>query len=225
MYFNRGKLTDLPQLKSVIEGLVSDSPKAMKRLFDLFYNKLCLYAMRYTQTMPVAEEIVSDVMYRVWQNRHNGYRPETFGEYLFTATRNTALNYLKQKQSQKDFLENWSDQLRNDLIEETPLDLLISQETVASIHSLIDALPEQCRKVFLMSRMEDMTYEEIADKMNISINTVKYHIKTALQKLHAGIESLVLWLILLWTFFLIFLLPPPTLFPFSIVFIVTSIVP
>ena len=215
----------MQQLKNIIEGLLRDSPKAMRGMFDLFYKPLCSYAVRYAQSMPVAEEIVSDVMYKIWQNRHKDYRPETFREYLFTATRNTALNYLKQEKNQKQLSNSWADDLRNELIEETPLDTLIAKETQSELNNLIDSLPEQCRKVFLMSRMDNMTYDEIAAQMDISTNTVKYHIKTALQKLHVGLEKLLVWLILLWTFFLIFLLHTPTLFPFLIVFIVYPIIP
>ena len=219
------KKSSLTQLNHIIEGLLRDSPEAMKQLFDLFYKPLCSYAVRYAQSMPIAEEIVSDVMFKIWQNRHQNYRPETFREYLITATRHTALNYLKQQQNHKTFSENWTEDLRNELIEETPLDMLIAKETLLKLNELIDSLPEQCRKVFLMSRMDEMSYDEIATQMNISTNTVKFHIKSALQKLHAGMDSLLVWLILFWTFFVIILLHIPTLFPFSIVLIVSSIIP
>ena len=175
--------------KDIIEGLHRNSPHAMKQLFDLYYAPLCNYAARYTTCMPVAEEIVSDVMFKIWQNRHNSYRAETFREYLYTATRNTALNYLKQQQNQKKLSEKWAEQVRNGLIEETPLDTMITEELQSKLNSLMETLPEQCRKVFLMHRTDDMTYEEIAAQMDISVNTVKYHIKTALQKLRAGLAT------------------------------------
>ena len=191
------KLTGLHQLNSILEGLISDSPKAMKSIFDLFYKPLCVHAMRYAHSMPVAEEIVSDVMFKVWQNRHKGYRPDTFFDYLYTATRNNAINYMKHQQTQKLTPDNWTELLRDELIEETPLDLLIAKETLSNLNKLIDSLPEQCRKVFIMRRMEDLSYDEIADKMNISKNTVKFHMKTALQRLHAEIDSILVCLIIL----------------------------
>ena len=159
----------------------------MKRIFDLCYVPLCCYASRYVSSMFIAEEIVSDVMYKIWQNRHSGYRVETFREYLYTATRHTALNYLKQQQNLRKLTDRWAEEFRNELIEETPLDQLITEELQLKINHLMDTLPEQCRKAFMMSRMEDMTYEEIAAQMDISVNTVKYHIKTALQKLRSEI--------------------------------------
>ena len=203
--------------KDIIKGLLHDSSQAMKWLFDSYYRPLCLYAVRYVTSMPVAEEVVSDVMYKIWQNRHNEYRVETFREYLYTATRNTALNYWKQSQTRKQVSNNYhTEQLRNDLIEETPLDQMITKEIVAKIDYLIEELPEQCRKAFLMSRVEDMTYDEIAIQMDISPNTVKYHIKTALQKLRVETEKLLILLIL----FLGYLIQMTTLFAFLIVIVI-----
>jgi len=204
-------------IKDIIEGLLSDSPQAMKRLFDMFYKPLCNHAKRFVGNMPVAEEIVSDVMYKIWLNRHQGYRAETFLEYLYAATHNTALNHIKQQENLKKLSYNWADKVRNELIEETPLDIMIEKETQDKLKSLMNSLPEQCRKAFMMSRMGNMNYEEIAGQMNISTNTVKYHIKTALQKLRVETDRLFVLLLLFWSFSVIILQYVPTLFIFSIV--------
>ena len=208
---------DSKDIENIIEDLLQGSAQAMKRVFDLFYKPLCSYAVRYVSSMPVAEEIASDVMCKIWQNRNQGYRAETFREYIFAATRNTALNYLKQQQNRKKLSDSWADQLRDELIEETPLDSMITEETLSKIDNLLNSLPEQCRKAFLMSRIDDMSYEEIAAQMDVSINTVKYHIKTALQKLRAGVGDLMIWLLVLLSFICIVFIYAPTLFLFSIV--------
>jgi len=195
----------------------------MENLFELYYKPLCFYAVRYVSNMPVAEEIVSDVMYKIWQNRHNDFRAESFREYLYTATRNTAINFQKQNQKQKNLADTWAEGLRGEMIEETPLDKMISEEMQAKLNGLIDALPEQCRKAFVMSRIEDMTYEEIAAQMDISSNTVKHHIKTALQKLRGEMGHLFTGFILFLNFFSIFFVYIPIHFPFSIVYVVFSI--
>jgi RNA polymerase sigma-70 factor (ECF subfamily) len=199
-------------INDIIEGLLQDSSQAMKHLFDMFYKPLCCYAVRYVSSMSIAEEIASDVMLKIWQNRHHScYRAETFREYLFTATRNTALNYLKQQQNRRKLSDNWAEQFRDELIEETPLDTMISKETQSKVESLMETLPEQCRKVFLMSRMDDMSYEEIAIQTGISVNTVKYHIKTALHKLRDGIGNSLMLLLLFLKFFGVSLMHTPTL--------------
>ena len=213
-------------IKDIIEELLQDSSQAMKHMFDMFYKPLCCYAVRYVSSMPVAEEIASDVMLKIWQNRHHGsYRAETFREYLYTATRNTALNYLKQQQNRRKLSDNWAEQLRDELLEETPLDSMITEETQLKIDRLMDTLPEQCRKVFQMSRFDDMSYEEIATQMDISVNTVKYHIKTALQKLRGGMGDILMLLLFLLSFLWVLLIHTPTLLSFLIVIIVVSFLP
>lgn len=205
--------SELEQInKYIIEGLNRDDSQAMNRLYDSYYRPLCLFAVRYVSNVQVAEEVVSDVMYKIWKNRHNEYRVETFQEYLYTATRNTALNYWKQNQSRKDVSDKWAENLHDELIGETPLDKMITDETISKLNSLIDALPMHCRKVFIMSRIENMSYHEIAEKMGISINTVKHHIKNALQKLRNEIDK-----------FFIFFYFLATLFSFIIVIIITTV--
>lgn len=209
------------QIKEIIEDLPHNSSKAMKRLFDLFYQPLCIYAVRYVGSTSVAEEVVSDVMCKIWQNRHFNYRAETFREYLYTATRNTALNYQKQNENRKKLADNWAEQLRGELIEETPLDAMITEEMQSKLKSLMDTLPTQCRKAFMMSRINNMSYGEIATEMNISTNTVKYHVKTALQKLRAGMGGFLACLLLILSFFFWFLI---LAYPISVFNCINSII-
>ncbi len=186
----------VPKNNSIIDGLHRDDPRAMEQLFDLYYVLLCSYARRYVQDKTVAEEIVSDVMYKIWQNRYLIYYADTFREYLYTATRNTAINYLKKKKNQQKLTDSWVEQLRRELIDETPLDMLIVSELQSKHDNLMNELPEQCRRVYRLSRMNDMTYDEIAHQMDISINTVKHHIKTALLKLRIGLSDFLIWIFL-----------------------------
>ena len=174
-------------VENIIQGLHQGDPQVMKLIFELYYAPLCHYAKRYVATTAIAEEIVSDVMYKIWQNRDTTYRVNTFREYLYTSTRNTAINHLKRQQNIRKLTNNWAEQLRYELITETPFDQMIISELQLKIDRLIEAMPEQCRKAYRMSRMDDLTYEEIALQMDISINTVKHHIKTALHKLRIGL--------------------------------------
>ena len=109
-----------------------------------------------------------------------------------------------------------SDNFRGELIEETPLDAIITKEIKSKLNDLMKTLPDQCRKAFLMSRVDDMSYDEIATKMDISSNTVKYHIKIALQKLRDGLGNTMSLLIILRIFFNDLLYNPYTFFLLSI---------
>jgi RNA polymerase sigma-70 factor (ECF subfamily) len=178
-------------------GLRRNDPRAMKPMYEQYYAALCRYAERYVGTSVIAEEIVSDVMYRVWRRRQSGYRADTFCEYLYAAVRNTAVNCLEQQQNRRNLEEEWAGKLRRELIDETPLDDLTVSELQETIDILVKSLPEQCRKAYHLSRTDNLTYEEIADRMQISVNTVKHHLKTALLKLRDGLRDFLLWIGLL----------------------------
>jgi RNA polymerase sigma-70 factor (ECF subfamily) len=184
-------------IEEIIDGLRRNDARAMKPVYEHYYIPLCRYARRYVGTAAVAEEIVSDVMYKVWQRRHAGYHAATFGKYLYAAVRNTAINCLEQQQNRRSLAERWAEQLRNELIDETPLDELIVSELQQKFDDLVKSLPEQCRKAFCLSRTDNLTYEEIAGRMQISVSTVKYHITTALLKLRDGLRDFLIWACLL----------------------------
>ena len=188
-------------IENIIQGLHHDNPHAMKQLFEMYYAPLCHYAKRYVADKFIAEEIVSDVMYKIWQNRNATYHANSFQGYMYTATRNTAINYLKQQQNIRNLADNWAEHFRDELILETPIDQLVISELQNKFDSLMVSLPEQCQKAFRMSREDGLTYDEIATQMDISINTVKHHIKTALQKLRAGLRDFLMWIFFFENFF------------------------
>ena len=72
-----------------------------------------------------------------------------------------------------------------------PLSNLISNESVEEVENAINALPDQCREIFTMSRFDELTYEEIASQLNISINTVRTQISRALHKLREQLKEYV----------------------------------
>jgi RNA polymerase sigma-70 factor (ECF subfamily) len=179
----------ITMIEQIINGLHQSDDRMMKPLFDLYYTALCCFARRYVGDSAIAEEIVDDVFARIWQNRQAVYRADSFREYLYTATRNTALNYLKQQNSRRQLIDRWSALFYRDSMDETPLDILIVGELQVKFREAVNALPEQCRRAYRLSRFADLTYEEIADKMNISVNTVKLHVKTALKKLRIALSD------------------------------------
>lgn len=79
--------------------------------------------------------------------------------------------------------------------------VLLEKELEQEIEKSIQNLPKECRTVFQMSRFEDMKYQEIADKLNISVNTVKYHIKNALAILNKDLSRYLTTILVCWVYF------------------------
>ena len=136
----------------------------------------------------MAQTLVDDLIIYIYEKRETLIITISLRSYLVRAVRNRCLNYLQLK-SEKRFV-NFSaiEHPDNQLFSiadpnENPLATLIEDELEKEIHLAIERLPDECRTVFVKSRFEEKKYEDIAAELNISVNTVKYHIKNALANL------------------------------------------
>jgi len=170
----------------IVEQLKEGKERAYRYLFDRHYQVLCHVAAQYVGDDFVAETIVSDVLFHLWEIRETLSITTSLRSYLMQSVRNRSLDYLKAQENQVEVSGELQDfpilQYVKD--DDTPLGRLLDQELEGEIMKAIDRLPEECKRVFLLSRFEDRKYEEIAEELGISINTVKYHIKHALALLH-----------------------------------------
>jgi RNA polymerase sigma-70 factor (ECF subfamily) len=139
--------------------------------------------VEYTQNTHIAEEIVQDTFMKLWEVRKMIHRESNIGNFLYTIAKNKCLNHLREQQTmliaQKnpDFLER---QLNIDALIEIGDQWIHFEELKVLIASVIGKMPENIRKVFMMSRYEDKKYKEIAQQLNISIKTVESRITKAL---------------------------------------------
>lgn len=161
---------------------------AFKTLFQSYYPALCHFAAYYLDDEHRAEELVSDLFLKFWQSREI-LQVQNIRMYLFTATKNRCLNELrKMKQNWLMFTDAEHD---HQVSEDCPLASVVFKETSLEINQLIALLPEKMRACFIMSRMDGLSYREIADLFDISTRTVEDHIykavlflKKAYQKKH-----------------------------------------
>jgi RNA polymerase sigma-70 factor, ECF subfamily len=157
-------------------------PLAHEALFRMFAPGLYAFLTRYVQSTAVAEDIVQDLFLAIWDHRAQLSIDGSVRTYLFTAARNRALNYLKH--------ERIADRFRVTVMDRTDgadpsapgeSDFLAAME----VQSAIDQLPPRCRLIFTMSRQQDMTYNQIADVLGISVKTVEVQMGRALKSLRA----------------------------------------
>ena len=180
---------------------------AYRKLYDLHYILLCKYAAQWVRDPFEAESIVEDVIFRIWEMRERFEIHVPLRSYLLRAVRNGCLNYLNQssvryEQSIPDMEADEDEITLPELVDgDYPLGRLLEMELEAEIIAAVESLPEDCKRVFKMSRYGQKKNEEIAIELNISINTVKYHLKRALSLLR---ERLGKYLIVILSFFLSF---------------------
>lgn len=146
---------------------------AFGKLFSWYHQKLGTYIYRITDNAELAEEVVQDVFLKIWTGREALEKVQNFNAYLFTISKNHALNCLRQQSKEWLQQKEW-------IIENTTF----TEDTDNGIYynlldKAIDRLPKQQQKIYLLSRHERLKYAEIATKLNLSKETVKKYLKIA----------------------------------------------
>lgn len=171
--------------RSIIEKLKEGNERAYRYIYDRHYVVLCHVAEGYVKDAFLAENIVGDVIFHLWEIRTSLDIRVSLRSYLLTAVRNRCLNVLAGKKGVEEvpaslLLPGELAAGEKVFLEEHPLGTLLAQELEDQIMQAIDHLPRECKSAFCKSRFEEKTYDEIAQDLNISVNTVKFHIKNAL---------------------------------------------
>jgi RNA polymerase sigma-70 factor (ECF subfamily) len=157
-------------------------------LFRMYHAPLCNHAVRFVYSREAAEDIVAEVFCRFWQDKTYEQIQTSYRSYLFTAVRHKAFTYWKFELGRKSSLT--LNDLEAPAPEPNPDEILVQNEMLHRIEQSISELPQQCKKVFLMSRMENKKYHEIAGELGISVKAIEGHISRAL----AVLRKKLLWI-------------------------------
>ncbi len=175
-YKSESVLADLAHWERIRSG---DST-AFSYIFRKHYEQLYRFAGRFVKDTHTAENIVQNVFVNLWIERNKRHIQTSLKSYLYKMVKNHSLNYLK-REKKMDYLEKRQNIQENFNI--SPDEKLLEKELHIAVHNAINKLPSQCRQIYLMKRYDDLKYTEIAEILNISINTVKTQMKRALKSL------------------------------------------
>lgn len=185
----------------LIDGLKKGKSEAYQFIFDHYYSILCQIAYEFVRDHYLAQTMVSDVIFTIWEKRESIHFEKSIQGYLIKAVKNNCLNYLNANAQKRECIYDFT--LRDTLFEAIadsnvdPLDSLTTKELEEKIQHLLSVLPIETQKVFTLSRLYDMPHDEIAKKLNISVNTVKYHIKKALSYFRKNLSDYMYFLVML----------------------------
>jgi len=157
----------------------------IEETFRCYYKPLCLYAMHYLHDMDLVEDVVQDCFVELWERMNAEKTVSSVKSYLYMMVRNRCLDTLK-KDNQIDYNSIPSD-LENIIQDEEAEERSLIE---ARLWTAIDSLPERCREVFLLSKRDGLKYKEIADKLDISVNTVENQVSKALRILKEGSKKI-----------------------------------
>lgn len=162
--------------------------RAFRQLFDSYAERLTGFAYSILKNKDAATEIVDEVFVRVWKNKETITAIEHLTTYLYTATKNASLNFLSRKANEQltDSFDFINIQLQD---EECPDQQMITSEIFKSIRAAVDELPPRCKMIFKLVREDGLKYQEVADILHISVNTVDAQMVIAVKKISEKVKG------------------------------------
>ncbi len=157
---------------------------AFRALFESYSESLLDFAFGFIRDVQVCEDIVQEVFVSIWRNRTKLNPELSLKAYLYKSVRNQALKYLRHANVERE-AERYLQELY--YVPRTPEDELYQVEMTVLLDRTIRQLPERCRTIFLMSRFDGLSYREIAEVLDISINTVKTQMGRAFASLRKNL--------------------------------------
>ncbi len=162
-----------------IAALQEGSEAAFEMLFKSYYSPLCNYAFSFLNDKDEAEEVVQSAFINLWGKRGSLEIQTSLKSYLYTMVRNASLNVIKHARIKKAHAAH--ELAGGELVHDGTAQSVLFSELEQKIREAMNALPEQCRMVFQLSRFEELKYSEIAGQLNISVKTVENHMGKALK--------------------------------------------
>ena len=167
----------------------------LKAILEKYYIPLFYYARKIISDKETAEEIVQDSFVKLWQLRKkNKYTNTTLVPYLYKTVYNSCLDYFRHKGVVDKFNEYYSNKIKeaeaySNVSQDSGLSILIANEMRDDIREAIDKLPPRCKQIFELKKLEGLSQKEIAEKLNISVNTVEKQLSRAMTKLRQSLKK------------------------------------
>jgi RNA polymerase sigma-70 factor, ECF subfamily len=186
---------------TLLKRLKNNDGKAFEELFRMHFNALLNYANFYIGCRQLAEDLVHDVFYRIWETRSKITIHTSIKSYLYKSVHNNCIQYLRHlkvvKKHQKDQESKLEEALLlNRLYFETGLSKLLEKEINDLVEESISRLPSKTRDIYVMSRKNYKKNSEIARNLNVTEKTVEYHMTQALSLLRVELKDYLPFLIL-----------------------------
>ncbi|MGY5353949.1 RNA polymerase sigma factor [Wenyingzhuangia sp. IMCC45467] len=166
---NVGKNTE-----NLIKKIIKGDEKAYIYLIDTYYKKLFLYAYSISKNQVLAEDIVQNVFMRIWENRKQLKIKESFKSFLYKSVYNEFINNYRKQQSSISL-----DTVFFETINALSDDISADDQRLTLVYNEIENLPTKCKQVFLLSKQEGLSNQEISEHLNITVKAVENHVTNA----------------------------------------------
>lgn len=172
--------------KILIIAIKKGDKSAYGMLFKTYYNKLCNYAYSLSEDGQKSEDLVQDVLLQVWLNRKKFKIHTSLNAYLYKSVHNAYLDLYRKEQRTFKLIN----ELQMEAISEfEEIDKEDKEKKLARLHTIIGKLPKKRREIFILSKLQNMKYKEIAKLRNISERTVEAQIRSALITIRKAVSK------------------------------------
>ena len=168
--------------------LQKDDRVAFYHIYERYSKRVYGFVLQYIKIEDEAEEIVQEVFIKIWEARNKINVYSSFESFLFTIAYNATISLLRKKMSEKKYLEHLKSFQKSE-VAPSLTDEIHYNELSNKVQKLLDELTPRQKEIFKLSREEGLTHEEIAEKLDISLNTVKKHMVNTLAFLKSHIDS------------------------------------
>jgi RNA polymerase sigma-70 factor, ECF subfamily len=170
----------------VLNRIKNGDEKAFEMLYRSYFKMLCMFSYRLVKKTEIAEEIVQDVFFHIWEKRKSFEITTSFKSYLYKAVHNNSLKHLRHQKIVVAY-ENSTIFSGSEFV--TGQQFLEEGEVFAILHGVIEELPDRTRDIFQLNRFKGMKYQEIADHLQISVKTVEAHMSSVLKILRTKLKD------------------------------------
>ena len=186
----------MKELDKIWSEIKKGSEKAFYVLYTLLFSDLTKYIHQIVKDVHFAEDIVQETFIKLWQGKEHIHILGSIHGYLYKMAHNMAINKLQHLNTAKNSVhktvseEEWQFIRNTYQVNDFIIEKMEKDNMDVLIRQTLDTLPDKCREVFILSRYESLTNEEIAQRLNISVNTVRAHIYKVVESLRLKIENL-----------------------------------
>lgn len=163
---------EIDNLKKIAKG----DHDAFRSVFMEYYPKIKYFITHIIKSEAIAEELSQDIFLRLWENRENILNIRSLNAYMYRAAKNSALNHLEHRFVEKSFIAGY-----NRPVETNPEEKLDAEELLFLVRLAVCRMPEQRRRIFTMSRVDNLEKEEISERLGLTKKTVENQLSLALK--------------------------------------------
>jgi RNA polymerase sigma-70 factor (ECF subfamily) len=180
----------------IVKKISNGDKEAFRHLFNLYYKRLTIYASAYLDNTLSGEDLVQDLFVDLWEKRDTLEISSSVSAYFFSAIHNRCIQHLRKIKVRMNWQNKQMQKLREaEIMMNNSIEFGFSEVEMKEIQKIVgivlSTLPEKTKMIFELSRKNFLSNQEIAEKMNLSLKAVEYHISKALNKLRTALGQFI----------------------------------